>query len=225
VPDAPVARGGHTVQDGHTVQLPGADRTALLEAAVPTADAVRDGTVLLRTGAAAHEPEAGTQLLSAQRRSRRGGVFAGIAVLAAATLAGGLYVLHSEDSTAGGAPAAVVRTGPTPPVDLPLPAPPPEIETALPAPPAPSRPIPQRVVASAATPPPAAAAGRLRVTAYPPGNVFLDGVPLKKRTPLIDHAVPVGVHTLRVVADDGRVAEEQIDVSSSQTTTIAVRYP
>jgi hypothetical protein len=117
----------------------------------------------------------------------------------AATLALSLFALPAAAQDAASSPAAPATTEATAPT-------PPTAPT--PATPAPTE-------------------GTLSVTSSIPGKVFIDGTDTGLVTPIVDLAVAVGLHTVKVVTDDGRTqsAEFTIEAGGSLSLHLAVAEP
>ncbi|MDP2315438.1 MAG: PEGA domain-containing protein, partial [Pseudomonadota bacterium] len=98
-------------------------------------------------------------------------------------------------------PAAPVRIAPTPPPATPAPEP-----TVAPAP-----------VSTAPAPESRRAEGLLTVSSMPRAQVMVDGQYVRY-TPIFQHAVAAGTHTVLLVAEDGRRKSFKVEVGANAET-------
>jgi serine/threonine-protein kinase len=135
-------------------------------------------------------------------KKSRAGLFVGVAVVAVAG-AGGYLALGNKQ---GSAPPPA--TTPAPVETVRVAAPPPVTQ--------PPRREPVRQTAPPPVPPPAAAQGFITVDADPAGTVFIDGREVGS-TPVVEHGVSPGRHTIRVDRAGFKSKSETVDVSANAT--------
>jgi len=145
--------------------------------------------------------------IAGPRKKRSGvGMVVGTVVLVAAGV-GGYLALGRKPATA---PPPTPQAGPPP-------APPPvtvSVETVRVAANPPPPPVTRRAPPPAPPPPAAAAQGSITVAADPYGEVYVDGADVGQ-TPLVDYAVSVGRHTIRVERAGYKTVTEAVQVSAN----------
>src|SRR5204862_524241 len=141
--------------------------------------------------------------IPAEKKKRSNvGMVVGALVLVAAGVSG--YLAFGRKSAAGPPPVAT----PVETVRVADPPPPP------PAPPAARRGNDNRRQAPPPPAPQAAAEGLITVAADPYGEVFIDGTDVGQ-TPVVEYAVPVGKHTIRVERAGYKTINETVQVSAN----------
>ena len=153
-------------------------------------------------------PRAGMKFATAKKKSGIGMVVGAIVVAAAGV--GGYFALSSKplpSSPAAAPPPAAVTPVETLRVAAPPPAPRQE----------PRRGTPRQGVVTpppAAPPPAAAAQGSITINSEPPGTVFIDGREIGA-TPVVEFALPVGRHTIRVERAGYKSHSETVQVDAN----------
>ena len=147
-------------------------------------------------------PRAGMTIPAEKKKRSNVGMVVGALVLVAAGVGG--YLAFGRKSAAGPPPVAT----PVETVRVANPPPPP------PAPPAARRGNDNRRQAPPPPAPQAAAEGLITVAADPYGEVFIDGTDVGQ-TPVVEYAVPVGRHTIRVERAGYKTINETVQVSAN----------